>query len=485
MFDKFQNVISKFILICVALFMSIVLIQMGIFYSTFHIAEEPVLSVLVLLCALVAVILAGYLLIKLKDDRKTNRIVLITLLALFFLVGLFWLKFTPNEQLSDFATFWGKSQDALQGRAIYKNDNDYFAKWAYQTGYLVYVMGVIKLFGAHVLVLQVLNVVYQTLTLLVIYKLAMKVFDNVKIARLSVLLLMIDLDWFAMSPQNNNSYLGTLLFLVTFYLLMHDKYWQYMLAGLTLAMGNIIRPIGPVAIAGIIVFALVYKFYDKKINLHNILKLATTFIIYLAIFSAVGMAIKSSGLNEYGISNRDSEWKFVTGLDYNTKGIYDQNVVDSIDMTQSRKKVSKQEYKVIHEEIKYLNDNNKWIPLFWDKLAIMWANRSSAIDFANMQQNHSQKVIGFVNLISYLGTVLLVIFGWVGSLRLFKIGYNKNIFLLLLPFMAYVAVQLLIEVQGRYRIEFTPILAIISGVGLYSLCNWINLKWGKKPKCLN
>lgn len=115
----------------------------------------------------------------------------------------------------------------------------------------------------------------------------------------------------------------------------------------------------------------------------------------------------------------------------------------------------------------------------------MWANRSSAIDFANMQQNHSQKVIGFVNLISYLGTVLLVIFGWVGSLRLFKISYNKNIFLLLLPFMAYVAVQLLIEVQGRYRIEFTPILAIISGVGLYSLCNWINLKWGKKPKCLN
>jgi len=485
MFDKFQNFISKFILICVALFMTVVLVQTGIFYSTFHIAKEPVLSVLVLLCAIVLVILVGYFLLKLKDDLKVNRIVLIAMLMVFFLVGLFWLKFTPNEQLSDFATFWGKSQDALQGRAIYKTDNDYFAKWAYQTGYLTYVMGIIKLFGAHVLALQVLNVVYQTLTLLVIYKLAMKVFDNVKIARLSVFLLMIDLDWFAMSPQNNNSYLGTLLFLITFFLLMHDKYWQYLLAGLTLALGNIIRPIGPVVIAGIVVFALVYKFYDKKINFQNILKLATTLVVYFAIFSAFGMAVKASGLNEYGISNRDSEWKFVTGFDYNTNGIYDQNVVDSIDMTQSRKKVSKQEYKVIHEEIDYLNKNNKWVPLFWNKLAIMWANRSSAIDFANLQQNHSQKVISIVNLISYLGTVILVIFGWFGSLRLFKIGYNKNIFLLLLPFMAYIAVQLLIEVQGRYRIEFTPIWAIISGVGLYSICNWINSKWGKKSKCLS
>lgn len=476
MFDKLQNFISKFILICVALLMSIVLIQMGIFYSTFHIAEEPVLSVLVLICAIALVILVGYLLVRLKDDPKINRVILITMLIVFFLIGLFWLKFTPNEQLSDFATFWGKSQDALQGRAIYKTDNDYFAKWAYQTGYLVYVMGIIKLFGAHVLVLQVLNVLYQTLTLLVVYKLAMKIFDNVKIARLSVLLLMIDLDWFAMSPQNNNSYLGTLLFLVTFYLLMHDKYWHYILAGLTLALGNVIRPIGPVAIAGIVVFAVLYKFYDKKINFKNILKLAVTFIIYLMIFSAVGLAIKSSGLNEYGISNRDSEWKFVTGLDYNTNGIYDQNVVDSIDMTQSRKKVSKQEYKVIHEEINYLNDNNKWIPLFWNKLAIMWANRSSAIDFANIRQNHSEKVVGLVNLVSYMGTVLLVIFGWIGSLRLFKISYNKNIFLLLLPFMAYVAVQLLIEVQGRYRIEFTPVWAIIAGVGLYSVSSWINSK---------
>lgn len=456
--------------------MSIVLIQMGIFYSTFHIAEEPVLSVLVLICAIALVILVGYILVRLKDDPKINRVVLITMLIVFFLIGLFWLKFTPNEQLSDFATFWGKSQDALQGRAIYKTDNDYFAKWAYQTGYLVYVMGIIKLFGAHVLVLQVLNVLYQTLTLLVIYKLAMKIFDNVKIARLSVLLLMIDLDWFAMSPQNNNTYLGTLLFLVTFYLLMHDKYWHYILAGLTLALGNVIRPIGPVAIAGIVVFAILYKFYDKKINFQNIFKLAVTFIIYLMVFSAVGLAIKSSGLNEYGISNRDSEWKFVTGLDYNTNGIYDQNVVDSIDMTQSRKKVSKQEYKVIHEEINYLNENNKWIPLFWNKLAIMWANRSSAIDFANIRQNHSEKVVGLVNLVSYMGTVLLVIFGWIGSLRLFKISYNKNIFLLLLPFMAYVAVQLLIEVQGRYRIEFTPVWAIIAGVGLYSVSSWINSK---------
>ena len=74
---------------------------------------------------------------------------------------------------------------------------------------------------------------------------------------------------------------------------------------------------------------------------------------------------------------------------------------------------------------------------------------------------------------------MLIIFSWFGSLKLLKGKLNNQIFLLLLPLMAYAVVQLLIEVQGRYRLEFLPIIAILGGLGLYSIFEWTRLKWVK------
>jgi hypothetical protein len=45
--------------------------------------------------------------------------------------------------------------------------------------------------------------------------------------------------------------------------------------------------------------------------------------------------------------------------------------------------------------------------------------------------------------------------------------------------MAYTVVQLLIEVQGRYRLEFLPVIAILGGIGLSWIYDWFKLKWGK------
>jgi hypothetical protein len=175
--------------------------------------SKPVSSILVFLCAIIAVVVVGYLLYKIRDDdKKINNWLLVGMLVVFLIVGLVWLSFVPNRQVSDFLTFWKNAKNVLDGTSIYKSDNDYFAKWAYQTGYLVYVSGVVKLFGYHIFVLQFLNLIYETLILLVTYKLTVKIFNNIKAARLAVLLLMINLDWFSLSSQNNNQYLGSLLF---------------------------------------------------------------------------------------------------------------------------------------------------------------------------------------------------------------------------------------------------------------------------------
>ena len=480
MLNKFQSIISKLVIVCLVIFTSVVLIQAGQFYTLNYLKVEPVLAVLVFLCAIIFVGGVGFVLYRIRDDDKNlNRLILISLLLVFAVVALLWLKMVPQTQVSDFKAFWKTAPKALNGEAIFSYDNDYFAKWAYQTGFLVYVMTVVKIFGHHVIAIQLLNVLYQVLILLMVYLLAVEITKKVKIARLAVFVLMIDLDWFALNSQAVNQYLGMLLFLVTFYLILKDRYWAYILAGVTLGLASIIRPIGPVIIAGIVVYALVYLLIDKdKFNWSKIIKIVITLLIYQVIFSGASLAIKSSGLNSYGLTNRDSEWKFVVGLDANSDGAYDQQMVNRFDLKASRDEMSAKEHKVIRENISNLNATHGWFKLFWNKNAKLWAQRAITIDFTGVETNHSVKTSNFIKLLGYLGSAVLIILSWFGSIKLLK-GTNKEIFLLLLPLMAYAVVQLLIEVQGRYRLEFLPVIAILGGIGLYYICDWFKSKWGK------
>ncbi|MFH5810834.1 hypothetical protein [Companilactobacillus sp. FL22-1] len=481
MINKVQAIISRIILICLAIFTTVVLIQMGHFFTVNYIKVEPVLAILVFLCAIIFVIGVGYFLYRIKDtDSRLNWLILVTLLAIFTIVALIWLRLVPQTQVSDFGAFWGNAPAALKGKPIFTHDNDYFAKWAYQTGFLVYVMTVVKVFGEHVIALQLLNVLYQVLILLMAYILTIKLFNNIKMARLAVFVLMIDLDWFGLNSQADNQYLGMLLFLVTFYLIMQNKYWSYALAGLTLGLGSIIRPIGPVIIAGVFVYGLIYLFLNNNhFSWTGLGKILITLVIYQVIFSAAGLAVKSSGLNQYGLENRDSEWKFVTGLDANSNGVYDQAMVNRFNLNDSRAKMSRQEHQVIRENIKNLNETHGWLRLFWNKNEVLWASRSQTVDFAEFINLHSTRATDLAKLLGYMGTVVLIIFSWIGSLRLLKGKPRQEIFVLILPLMAFAVVQLLIEVQGRYRLEFLPILAILSGLGLITVCDWIRIKWGR------
>ncbi|AKP03300.1 hypothetical protein [Companilactobacillus pabuli] len=480
MLNKFQNIISKLVIVCLVIFTSVVLIQAGQFYTLNYLKIEPVLAILVFLCAIIFVGGVGYLLYRIRDDDKNlNRLILISLLLVFAIVALIWLKLVPQTQVSDFKAFWRTAPKALNGEKIFSYDNDYFAKWAYQTGFLVYVMTVVKIFGHHVIAIQLLNVLYQILILFMVYLLAIKITKKVKLARLSVFILMIDLDWFALNSQADNQYLGMLLFLVTFYLILKGSYWSYALAGLTLGVGSIIRPIGPVVIAGIVVYALIYLLIDNdRLNWSKIVKVVITLLIYQVIFSGASLAIRNSGLNSYGLTNRDSEWKFVVGLDANSNGAYDQKMVDRFNLKDSRAKMSAKEHQVIRENIDNLNSTHGWLKLLWNKNSKLWAERAITIDFTGIETRHSLKTSNFIKLLGYLGSLVLIILSWFGSIKLLK-NTHKEIFILLLPLMAYAVVQLLIEVQGRYRLEFLPVIAILGGIGLYWIYDWFKLKWGK------
>lgn len=455
--------------------------MMLLFYYQNFLFQNTFRNISLIVIAFVLVALVGYLLIRIRDDdKKTNTLVLGVMLLIFTIVGIAWFLRMPQTQISDFGNFWSRAPGFFNGDALYNTDNDYFSKYAYQSGFMAYILAIVKVFGFNIFAVQFLNVIYQTLTLLMTYLLVTKIFDNIKMARISVLLLMIDLDWFALNSQADNQYLGSLLYLITLYLLIQDKTQYYILAGISLTAACLIRPIGPVFIAGIVVFALFYVLIDNgKLNYSSAAKVIVSLLIYFVLFSLAGWGVKAFGINAYGLSNHDPEWKFVTGLHYQSNGTYSDDMNKLIDANKSRAEMSKVEKKQLHREIKYLNDNHKWLHLFINKVQVLWSSRTLATDFTNFNTNHSPRTVEIVNFVAYIGSIILIVLSWIGSFYLFKTKFSNNFYLLILPLMAFVVANLIIEVQGRYRIEFLPMISMIASLGLYNLLNKIHLKKNK------
>lgn len=441
---------------------------------------SPKRSLFVFVLVTILIIAGCWLLAVLPDQKTTNYLVLGVLLVAFALLMIAWIYSTPAKQTSDYHTFWKYGQQAVAGGPIYYHDNNYFAKWAYQTGFLTYVMAVIKLFGANIRSIQLLNVLWQILSLLLTYVLAQKLFHQVAISRISLFLLGINWEWLALNNRVTNQYIATVFFLLTWLLLLDKKTSSWILAGVTLAIGNMLRPLSLVFIAAIIVFALIYRFFNTTNNWRQgCLRLGGLLLVYLVITLSCGALIKQSGLNEYGLSNRDTEWKFVIGLNYPSTGSYSQPLVKEFNLKDTRKTMLKQEKQVTQRHIKYLNQHHLWLKLFIKKFFIVWSNPSNTLNFSLFAKNHSLKTVNQVNLWAYAITVVEILLTLLGAIVLAFKKYHSGFNLLLLTLFAYAAAQVIIEVQGRYRIEFVPLLVIIAAVGFTQLVA------KKKPKTNN
>jgi hypothetical protein len=432
----------------------------------------------IILIFLALVIIYSFLLFQIPDtNRKVNLTVMVAMIALFVIFATAWIKFVPTQQFSDFGNFWSRATATLHGAKLYQTDNDYFVKFAFQTGFMVYIAGMVKIFGYHIIAIQIANIVYQVGTIILTYLIAIKLFNNVKVARLASFFLVIDLDWMALNSQADNQYLGGFLYLLTFYLILRKTFPSFFLAGITLGLGCIVRPIGPVIIMGIVVYAIFFILFEKgKFNFKGLVKTVMLLLTYALIFYSAVFAIKSTGLNQYGLSNQDPQWKLVTGLNYKGNGVYTSDLDTKFALNGTRKQMNKQETAFVHEQVKLLNEHHGWLNLFINKLAILWSRRSMAADYTNFGLIHSPRVVSVVDLVAYMGSFVITMFAWFGSARLKWNQTNGNLFLLILPLFAFAAAELIIEVQGRYRIEFVPVLSIFAGYGACQLFSLVKSK---------
>ncbi|WP_300558972.1 hypothetical protein [Companilactobacillus sp.] len=186
-----------------------------------------------------------------------------------------------------------------------------------------------------------------------------------------------------------------------------------------------------------------------------------------------GLMIQNSGLNPHGLTSENTEWKFVVGLNYQTLGTHSTELNDRFKFASTQTNIKHEERQELQQEISYLSQNNNWLKLFLSKFSLLWSGSTNASDLVGFDKTHSPDSNQVVELIGYLGSMSLIVFSWFGALQLFRREYNSKILLLLLPLLIFAAIELIIEVQGRYRIELLPVISVVSGLGLFSVYSFM------------
>lgn len=128
----------------------------------------------------------------------------------------------------------------------------------------------LKIFSGSLLALKIVNTIIICLIPVIIYLIINKLTLE-KYARISSILYSIYISSIINSSVLTNQNLATLLFYLALYILIINIKHKWILVGITLGLGNIIRPEAPIILIAIFLFLIFINFADFEIIKKNIL----------------------------------------------------------------------------------------------------------------------------------------------------------------------------------------------------------------------
>lgn len=382
-------------------------------------------------------------------------------------------------QVYDFATLLDASHMFSHGDYSF-NQWFHFHTWGYQTGFVIYQGFLLKLFNSEFL-LKLLNVLYSSLLCLFVYKFSKKISDE-KSARVVSLLYMIFPFYLFLNTVLVNSHLATLLmYLGIVFLLKKERgFRDYVIGGVLVSIGNIIRPEGIIVVLSL----LVYEFFlfDKGKVFNTLVRVCSFLIVYFSIGFISSFLVTKSGVNPSGLENKDPLWKFVLGFNYETCGYYTDD--------DSKYQVNREtEINIIKERA--LGDLSRTGKLMLCKIDHFWLSSGLELETGSFNDK-SMNLFGINIKFSDLSStamnfnqsvhIFILVMFFIGILVNRKKLCNEALFLLIMCFITFF-VFLFIEIQPRYMYFIHVSLFILASLGIKCIYHFIqkyNVKYLKK-----
>lgn len=372
---------------------------------------------------------------------------------------------------------------------------NYFYFYNFQTGFVMYLALVIKIFGSHLIFLKIFEILFMSLTNVFVYKIASKVYTK-KIGIISSIIYSLLFFNIAGSSIINNQHFSTLLVILSIYFFIKDKCFYYVLSGILVGIANIIRP------SSIIILISFCLFLLWKLLINNFKTWKTFLIGFLLIILSAFSTMKIFdysllNLNVVPTSTLSSNakyFKFVLGIHGN--GIY--NIpTETAEKTQVYFDLQKLnfDYELYNNECKnfivnkFTQNTKETFGHIKNKMLVFCGEEDNRIGFSGNKVQNSKSYI-FIKYYGYVQYFLLIVFSLLTVIINVKESkfYNtkNNLYqtqiLFEIVFILYFCAHLLIEVQPRYRYDQYLMLAFIASPSIYLLFSIISSKYNKKDK---
>ncbi len=372
-----------------------------------------------------------------------------------------------TRPVSDFAVMYDAAVGlAREGRAL--TGQPYFQMWPYQSGPVVYLAALMKLFGEGLLWLKLVNALWAALTSVLVYALAGR-FASEGGARAAAVVYTLYPGTWLLVPVLTNQHLSDLLFLLALWLYttpsgsLKKRLGLAGAAGVALACGNAMRPVAVVALAAAGCLAVLETLRERRDSgraaVQALARLLVLAAVYAGVMGAFGALTRLSGVNEAGLGSSCPEWKFVCGFNEETNGEYSEEdaalVFGSEDPRRTARELALERIKIPPARMMKLLDSK--IKAMWgDYEVVVWTmtpNVERQIDASSLPVTAEQVNRWTRLLCSGAYVVCFLAAGLGGCAALFGRGRGRAAAqLLALSALAYFGVHLFIEVQPRYRL---------------------------------
>lgn len=369
---------------------------------------------------------------------------------------------------SDFLTMYEASKSLRVGNLDYTNWN-YFIMWGYQVGHVLYQAILLKICNS-VFFLKLVNCFALSGTTVIIY-LTVKELFNEQAAKFSSLSYLIYLHPVLLTTVLTNQHVPTFLFFLSFYILINDKLFnknqklKFIIAGVLIGIGNIMRPEGIVFILTTIIYIIIIGYKNDKIK-NCFIGTIIILISYLLVAKGSSLAFQVSGISKSGLSSTDNLWKFVLGTNYESQGWYRDG--DTKYLGNSKKEMEVIKSRTIERPLQFAKLLVIKAEVFWIGNNLYWSNtylysQNLTIGSHELSGERVNEYLNKINEQTYFIIFILFIFSLI---YMNKNKYNEKINLFIILICVYFSVYLFIEIMIRYT--YTPRVAIfmLSGIGM-------------------
>ena len=400
---------------------------------------------------------------------KKNNLFIFYLFLFTFAIRLIWVLTIDSQPISDFKVMYEGALDIINGDVNSLLNSYYFNTWVYQLGFTMYLSIILKLVFNSLLGLKIVNTIIMSFIPIIIYLITKKLIAE-KHARIPAILYAIYVSSIINSSVLTNQNISTVLFYLGLYFLISDIKFKWILVGLTMGIGNIIRPEGSVILIAIFLFTIFKDITDIKKVKRNIFNFIGIVIIFFIVTECTSLLILKSGFTTYPLTNRDPLWKFTCGINPETNGTYSENDLIFLGQFEDR-----------NEGHKILLTERLTNPVSLTKTVLlknvpMWASNDTSISFAfteNVNKNNLYEALVKLEKIQY---IFFITMAFLSIIYLRKSKYLfSDYYLFLIIFIGYFLAHLMIEVQPRYRYFAIPSILIISSYSFSKLIKARNL----------